>query len=196
MDTKVLNIGNVVNEEMLKLLHYFASNTTDRIFEHIKRLEIHETGQLKASIRATVQNMAGGNSALVSFYFLNYGVFVEQAVGKYFGVDEDLGAGRGVRAENISAPQITSPTYGSMVGQIKGISKTYGEDKKPRGEKHRPKPFLMSEIRYQLRKIQWRLLSNLGYTASAHIIKDICNSFDPSGKSTEEFLKSIGWKEV
>lgn len=194
MKTDKLNLANVVDKDTMRLLHYFAQNTTDRIFAHISRLRIHDTGALESSIRATVWNMAGGNSALVRFYFLSYAPYVEQAVGKYYGIDADLGPDTGVKSANISAPQIKSPSYTSMYGQMNGIPQrtATGRD---RGEVHRPRPFLMSEIRYQLRSIQWRLLRELGYTASAHIIHDICDMFDPSGKSGEQFLQSIGWEQ-
>jgi hypothetical protein len=178
---EVLDLGNVVNEEMMEILHYFARNTIDRIFHHIERLDIKDTGALKKSIRATVSNMSSGNIALVNFFYINYGVFVEQAVGKYYGVDSDLGHKRGVKSVNIGAPEITSYDYGAMKGQIKGIPERNPKVKSRGGERgafHRPRPFLMSEIRYQLRRTQWRLLEQLGYTASAHLIKDIKDVFE------------------
>lgn len=179
---EVLDLGNVVDEEMMEILHYFAKNTIDRIFRHIERLGIKKhTGNLKKSIRATVSNMSGGNAALVNFFYINYGVFVEQAVGKYYGVDSDLGHKRGVKSVNIGAPEITSYDYGAMKGQIKGIPERNPKVKSRGGERgafHRPRPFLMSEIRYQLRRTQWRLLEQLGYTASAHLIKDIKDVFE------------------
>lgn len=179
---EVLDLGNVVDEEMMEILHYFAKNTIDRIFRHIERLGIKKhTGNLKKSIRATVSNMSGGNAALVNFFYINYGVFVEQAVGKYYGVDSDLGHKRGVKSMNIGAPEITSYDYGPMKGIIRNIPPKNPEVKSRGGERgafHRPRPFLMSEIRYQLRRTQWRLLEQLGYTASAHLIKDIKDAFE------------------
>lgn len=179
---EVLDLGNVVDEEMMEILHYFAKNTIDRIFRHIERLGIKKhTGNLKKSIRATVSNMSGGNAALVNFFYINYGVFVEQAVGKYYGVDSDLGHKRGVKSMNIGAPEITSYDYGPMKGIIRNIPPKNPEVKSRGGERgafHRPRPFLMSEIRYQLRRTQWRLLEQLGYTASAHLIKDIKDVFE------------------
>lgn len=179
---EVLDLGNVVDEEMMEILHYFAKNTIDRIFRHIERLGIKKhTGNLKKSIRATVSNMSGGNAALVNFFYINYGVFVEQAVGKYYGVDSDLGHKRGVKSVNIGAPEITSYDYGPMKGIIRNIPPKNPEVKSRGGERgafHRPRPFLMSEIRYQLRRTQWRLLEQLGYTASAHLIKDIKDAFE------------------
>ena len=143
--------------ETVRMLRFFVTNTIDGIFRHIERLKIKNTGALKDSIKATIHTNAGGNEALVRFFYLNYGDCVEQAVGKYYGVDVDLGEGTGVKSRNIQAPEITGVGYGAMTPSFSGIPETPA-----RVRTHRPRPFLRSEIRHQVDYISQKLMREAG----------------------------------
>lgn len=152
--------------ETVRMLRFFVTNTIDGIFRHIERLKIKDTGALKDSIKATIHTNAGGNEALVRFFYLDYGDCVEQAVGKYYGVDVDLGEGTGVKSRNIQAPEITGVGYGAMTPSFSGISETIQAKGKHegefRGKYHRPRPFLRSEIRHQVDYISQKLMREAG----------------------------------
>lgn len=73
-----------------KLLHYFAKDTTERILGNFDRLDISSpsnkkgrksSGTLYRSIFWRVFNAAGGDSAVITFYFQHYAAFVETGTG-------------------------------------------------------------------------------------------------------------------
>lgn len=148
----------------VRRIHFFAIDTINKIFEHIDRLGIRRTDALRSSIKATVHTNAGGNDALVQFFYLHYGDCVEQAVGKYYGVDADLGDKRGIRSENIKAPEIQGVGYGKMRGSFSGVP-----DNARREETHRPRPFLRSEIRRQVDRTSFKLMEEAGILIDIHM---------------------------
>jgi len=173
-DRAKLDINNELNEESMQLIHYFAEDTTDKILQHIDRLNVKDTGTLRSTIRSTVYYNAGSHSALASFYFAYYAPFVEQAVGKYWGVDNDLGAGVGVKSVNINAEPIQSVGYGPLGATFSGVPSN-----KRREATHRPRPFIMSEIRRQVERISYRLLEVCSNTIQIHMLNTIDDALMP-----------------
>ena len=149
-------------------LHRFAMNTVKRIMEKIQRLDIKDTGKLMNSIKATVHTNAGGKQALVQFFYLYYGECVEQAVGKYYDVDDDLGDGIGVKSMNIKAPEIAGVGYGPMKGTFSGVPSNARREKT-----HRPRPFLRSEIKKNVAYVGYKLMKNGRQLIEMHMINDI-----------------------
>lgn len=161
---KRIDLKRQFTAEEYLILHYFVVDTVDKIFQHIERLKIKRTGALKDSIKALVHTNAGGNEALVEFFYLNYGDCVEQAVGKYYGVDNDLGESVGVRSENIKAPEIQGVGYGSMSASFSNVPVNARRE-----QTHRPRPFLRSEIRRQVDRISLKLMREAGMLIDIHI---------------------------
>lgn len=170
-----LDLNNHLTADVLRLIHYFAKDTTDKIFEHIDRLDIRDTGTLRNSIKSMVMMNAGGNSALVSFYYINYAPYVEMAVGKYRGVDNDLGKGVGVKKDNITIPPISGTNYGPMSASFSGVP-----ENRRREETHRPRPFLRAEINRQIERISYRLLEECANTMQIHMFEAVSQAAFPN----------------
>lgn len=149
----------------VKLIHYFARNTIEKIFKHIDKLDVRDTDALRNSIRSVVHTNASGSQALVEFFYLYYGECVEQAVGKYYGIDADLGKDRGVRSENIKAPEIASRDYGPLSASFSGVPKNVRRE-----QTHRPRPFLRSDIRREVEYTGWRLANKGGQLIEMHMV--------------------------
>ena len=66
---KRIDLKRQFTAEEYLILHYFVVDTVDKIFQHIERLKIKRTGALKDSIKALVHTNAGGNEALVEFFY-------------------------------------------------------------------------------------------------------------------------------
>lgn len=204
-----LDLANEWNDRTLELVHYFCQNCTDKILANIDRLNIKDTGTLRNSIEGVVRYNAGsgkGASALVLIYFATYGPYVEQAVGKYYGVDAALGKGRGIRSREmpyISEDPITSATYAPLHGNISPAALQYYTDKQgnkqDRGAKHRPRPFIRNVIRYEIERISFRLLEELGNTMEIHCLGAIVDAMDTDEQTpiTDHLVKlwdSLGFK--
>lgn len=158
-------VDKELSKEAMKILHYFAVDTCTRIIRHIDRMGIKDTGALKNSIASTVYTNAGGNMTLVRFFYLHYAECVEQAVGRYYGIDADLPKDKGLSSENVGAPQIQGLGYGAMKGIIKGVPnprKTEGGRTIDRGDWHKPRPFLSSEIKNSVERVSVRLMREVG----------------------------------
>ena len=149
-------LGGKFTEEAQKravqLVGYFVKDTVDKIFYHIQRLKIKNSGATKDSIKAIMHANSGGDKFLVQIWHTYYAEYVEMAVGKYRGIDNDLGKKRGVRVENIDAPEITELDYDRLTAKFKGVPANARRE-----ETHRPRPFLRSEIRRNLARISNKL---------------------------------------
>lgn len=176
--TAKLDLNNQLTADVLRLIHYFAKDTTDKILEHIDRLAVRDTGTLRDSIRSTVMMNAGGNTALASFYFVEYAPYVEMAVGKYWGVDADLGKGVGVKKTNIDIPQVGAKGYGPLTASFSGLPG--GRHGTLREKTHRPRPFLRIEINRQVERISWRLLEQCANTMEIHMFEAINQAAFPN----------------
>lgn len=180
-----LDINNYVNKEFLQLMNYFANDTVEKILEHIDRMGVKDTGALKSSIRGVVAANAGGNSAVVSFFMLYYAPYVERALGRYWGVDADLRKGEGVAGANVDVAPIGGVGYGAVGARFHDLPYAGGYDHGMhdtlRQKTHRPRPFVMAEIRRQVERISYRLLAELGNTMEIHILDAIDEAFSPMG---------------
>lgn len=169
-------LGKELSQKAIKIVHYFAVDTVERILNHIERMDIVSTHALKNSIRSIVHTNASGNQMLVRFFYLYYGECVEQAVGRYYGVDADLSEGTGLKSENVGAPQIEGKNYGAMDGLIKGVPaiRTTSSGKViHRGDYHRPRPFLRSEIRRNVERVGIRIMKECGELVSVHTMNSL-----------------------
>lgn len=72
-------------------LNFWGARVTKRILGNFDRLDInktaggkgkHYTGELYRNIWWTVHNAAGGNTAMITFYFMHYARYLEIGVGK------------------------------------------------------------------------------------------------------------------
>lgn len=160
------NPSDAIKKRTLQLVGYFVMDTLNKIFKHIDRLKIKNTGTLRESLKGVMMANSGGNVILVKFWYAYYADMVEMAVGKYRGVDADLGKGRGVKAENIHAPQIEEQNYDRLKATFSGLPAN-----KRREETHRPRPFFRSEIRRQFERISWRLMGELGRIMEMHVLQ-------------------------
>lgn len=186
-ELKASNVGHAhryefipkqITKETIKIVHYFAMDTVKRIINKIDVLDIKDTHTLKNSIAATVHTNASGNQSLVRFFYEWYGVCVEQGVGRYFGIDADLPHGTGLKSENVKAPRISGIGYGAMETTIVGVpDKWYTKRGKPifRGEYHKARPFLSSEIRRSVDAVSMRLMRDAGQLLSIHTMKSVAN---------------------
>ena len=168
--------------ESRRLIDYFVQDTTDKIFYRMSKMDIHSPA-LKHSIRAVVYNNAGGDSAMVRFYWLNFGRFLELGVGRYSS-DYDLG-GEGVKVRNIDIPELTrsyeplSPEFkdttdrGIKVGDT-GRNK-YGKPVE-REKFHRARPFFTNTIRQHTKRIAERLAIQQGYTHTVRLMQGIIST--------------------
>lgn len=184
-----LDIGNEITDEVKTFLHYFAQDTTARLLHNVAKLDLRDSGALRASIQATVYNNAGGNDALVRFYYLNYGRYLQHALGAYFYVDDDLntyrkrklkngtsvtiaGSGKrhGVKRQNVDVPEMTEMV--KLKPNISGLPKNADRERT-----HYASPWLDSEIRLHTKAIQRRLSLQLGFTASAYLLHGFLRAF-------------------
>ena len=156
-----------LGKQALRIINYFAKDTIDKIFEHIERLDVRDTGALRNSIRAVVHANAGGNDALVQFFYIHYAPYVENALGRYWGVDSDIPDRKGVGIHNIDVPPIQQVNYGPMTATFKGLPKAHSA---LRTATHRPRPFFNSEIRRQIERISYRLMRELGNNIEIHML--------------------------
>jgi hypothetical protein len=185
-----LNLDQALSKETIQRIHYFAEDTLEDIFRHIDRLKINNensTGQLRDSIRATVYTNASGNMALVKFFYLYYGECVEQAVGGYYGVDQDLREkGMGLKSPNVGAPPIGGRSYTASDGIIKGVGQYHkaGSGKVyDRSKYHRPRPFLRSTIRRQAMRVGYKLMEECAQLIETRMVVSISDLMEESVKA-------------
>lgn len=198
MPDKRTTINHQFDQQVIERINLFATDTIKKIFQHISRLKIGEstgTGALADSIRAVVHTNAGGKQALVQFFYLYYGECVEQAVGKYYTVDSDLGKKVGVKSLNIKAPQIERVGYGPMTATFKGLPSQ--ENNEMRRRTHRPRPFLWSEIKRQVDRTTLLLMRETGKLVETRLWSDVVDALgDESLLHTAMLLPYKGQKAL
>lgn len=181
------NWQDTMTDEVRQYLHWFCQNTTEKILRNINRLAIgrceDSTGELARSIHGIVYNNAGGKDAFVRFYYQNYAPYLEYGLGAYYGVDAALAEGdkrKGVKDIHVHpVTAISSAGFSGIRTTMHGIPQTYTKSDgttADRGEVHKARPFLHSEIRIQLRRIQERLVTACAYTATAYLVQGVCRS--------------------
>lgn len=159
-----------------KILYYFMIDTLDKINKNIAELAIGRhnpnahwegVGDLEDSIRATINNNAGGNKALVTFFYQNYGRFVEIAVQR-------------------EMPYVELPEMPGMVPVAR-----------PDGKPRKAKPFLHSEIRHRINQTLTRLGKMYAYAGAASFFQAVDDVRDTgvhnrNVESLEELGKRLG----
>lgn len=182
------------SKEMLTYLDWFCRNTTDKIFRRMDQLKIDSTGALRNSIRSTVYNNAAGNGALVRFYYFAYGRFIEMALGHNRGSDRDLVSidkhgdrkVEGIKVRNRTVPEMQSWDTNAIDVSFHGttdmgakVSKTGvgSHGKVDRRLYHKARPFLMSSINAEMRRISIRLAERLAYFGSIQLSQAVVGVF-------------------
>ena len=169
---------DALDKDVRQNLIWFCENTIDRILYNFKQLHISPynpnlrnsgDGELMRSIHWTVSNSAGGNKALVSFFYLNYGRYVELATGY----------------------ELSTHITWNNPGKLPSMQ---GMESIPRGDDFdRPsKPVISSEIRLQARRLLEKLAKRFAYLGGASIIYNV---LDPEKSEAviqdwESFVKS------
>ena len=197
-----LEFGNELGKEELQLLHFFCIDTTERILRNVAKLNIRNTGALASSIHGIVYANSGRNDAMIRFYYMNYAGYLENALGSYFDIDDDLSKGNkrhGVKAKNAIVPQVDSQGVRPMEIGIKGIPEKVSDSRahqgQMRGALHRAKPIIHSEIRLHLKNTQRRLAVLLGYTATAYLLRGLIVAIQDKGMVEHEYPYGIGTRE-
>lgn len=140
------------SKKVEKILYYFMIDTLEKINKNIAELAIGRhnpranwagRGDLEDSIKATINNNAGGNKALVAFFYQNYGRFVEIAV------------------QN-EMPYVELPAMTAMAPVTR-----------PDGKPRKAKPFLHSEIRHRVQQTLTRLGKIYAYAGAASFFQAV-----------------------
>lgn len=215
---------NVESKELLTYLDWFCKNTTNKIFRRMETLKIGKSGALRNSIRSIVYSNAGGNGAMVRFYYLSYGRFVEMALGHNRGSDKDLishdATGEkvieGVKIRNRDVPAMS--TWDTPALNVKFQGKTdsgisigttglngHGA-KVDRTRYHKAKPFLMSSIKAEMNRISIRLAEKIAYFGAIQLTEAVVNVFREELQNDKDYallqeqaeqpwLMRNGWEE-
>lgn len=135
-------------------LNYWGARVTQRILKNFDKLNINKekdekhnlTGDLYRSVWWTVHNAAGGNQAMIEFYYIYYGGYVQTGTGK--------------GAPRIDLPQMTG---------MKPVDR-------PDGHPRKAKPFLRSEIRLHLRWLTNRLFQQYRFGGTLYVVRGIADA--------------------
>ena len=120
------------------------------------------TGDLYRRLGWEVYNAAGGNKAMIKFFYMKYGDFVQWGVGSKFG-----------------DPRRVAPNY---EGQKKWpIQATGGNNipplQEPGGHNYYAKLFLRREVRYHTKWLIKRLAEEYGYFGNFYLVRSIAEGF-------------------
>lgn len=210
---KITESGEL-DAESRQLITYFMKNTTEKIFRRMSQMDIHSP-TIRNSIHAVVYNNAGGDDALVRFYYLNVARFIELGVGHNFMSDADLGR-EGVKVVNLGdIPALKSGTYAPL--DIKFQGTTDGRNGKkpvpvgpmgarydkatgqrvpvPRGEHHKARPFLLNTIRLEMRRIAERLATQMAYTHTVYMLRGLTGTLSLD-QADKEWRRQLGYIET
>lgn len=163
-------------------LHFWAVRVFDRIKKNFVDYSINRatdrkngyTGDLYRRMWWDVHNAAGGNKALISFFYMKYGDFVQWGVGRKYG---DPRWPEGQKLWNV--PPVT------------------GKGKEPikqtEGFNYASKPFLRREIMYHLSWLTKRLAEQYGYFGQYWLERSLTEA--PTGlERTRRWLKEHMWE--
>lgn len=188
--------------ESRQLITYFMKNTTEKIFRHMNLMGV-KSQSVRNSIHAVVYNNAGGNDALVRFYYLNVARFIELDVGRFCEVDWDL-QGEGVKAINVDISELKSGNYSPLTPSFHGTTNKgiavgpTGRNRagKPvdRTKRHQARPFLMNTIRQEMRRTAERLATQMAYTHTVYMVKGLTGML-ALDQADKEWRKQMGYIE-
>lgn len=204
---------NVESKELLQYLDWFCKNTTNKIFHRMDTLNVGKSGALRNSIRSIVYNNAGGNGAMVRFYYLAYGRFIEMALGHNRNSDRDLVSRdsngnrvvEGVKIRNRKVPAMTSwdtpPINVTFQGQTdSGISVgTTGKNsmgaRVDRSLYHKAKPFLMSSINAEMNRISVRIAEKIAFFGSIQLTQAVVGIFKGELEKDKDYAMLVEQSE-
>lgn len=155
---KKLDRFDVSHPWVQERIHYFAVDTTEKILRNMKVMQVspkrsdrNYTGSLERSIHWTIVSNAGGDMALVEFYYLFYGRYVEMAASGW------LTKGWGHVGKG-DVPEMTSKS---------GVWVTTNDRVRP----WKAKPFINSEIKREAKKLGRRLAAQFAYAGGMQIFQ-------------------------
>lgn len=198
---KITESGEL-DAESRQLITYFMKNTTEKIFRRMNLMGV-KSKSVRNSIHAVVYNNAGGDEALVRFYYLNVARFIELGVGRFREVDWDL-QGEGVKAINVNIPQLQPGNYSPLTPSFhgttnKGISvgptgRNRAGQPVDRSKRHKARPFLMNTIRQEMKRTAERLATQMAYTHTVYMVKGLTGML-ALDQADKEWRKQLGYIE-
>lgn len=118
------------------------------------------TQRLYRSVFWTVHNAAGGNKAMIEFFYLRYGQYVE------------MGVGGETKAWDV--PQITGKNFKPMANPQ---------------TKRKAKPFFRSELRFHQRWLQERLLQQYMFMGNLYVVRGFYENLQ-SDAETQKWIEA------
>ena len=163
-------------------LNLWGARVFDRIRRnfadyHINRVANRKegyTGDLYRRMWWTVHNAAGGNKAMISFFYMKYGDYVQWGVGRKFG---DPRWPQGQKLWDIPAVKSAEK---SPIPQVDGFN-------------YASKPFHRREIMYHLDWLKKRLAEQYGYFGSYWLERSLTEQ-PMSPENTRKWLKEHMWE--
>lgn len=151
-------------------LNFWGARVMNKIRKNFRQLLIsspqyqknpeHYTQGLYRSVYWTVHNAAGGNQAMIEFFYLRYGQYLE------------MGVGKGTKAWNV--PQIDNK-------KLKGF---------PNPDTGRKaKPFFRSELRFHQRWLMERLLQKYMFMGNYYVVNGFYNGLQHP-EQTEKWIEA------
>lgn len=187
IDTSFLdNPTTIWSREMTQFMEFFVKNTTQKIFRRMAVMDVNSP-TIKNSIHGIIYNNSNGDMRLVRFYYLNIARFIEMGLGHNFQSDYDLGR-EGVKVRNADAPAFTSGNVGPLEQKLYGFTdsgrpisdKGKVRDKRTgqirevnRKQYHLAKPFLMSSIRSEVKRMAERIATQFCYTHTVYLSRGL-----------------------
>lgn len=132
------------------------------------------TGDLYRRMWWTVYNAAGGNKAMISFFYMKYGDFVQWGVGRKYGDP------RWPEGQKLWPVPAASGKGKAPIPQVEGF-------------KYAAKPFLRREVMYHLRWLAKRLAEQYGYFGAYWLERSI-TAQPMSVDKTRSWLKEHMWE--
>lgn len=132
------------------------------------------TGDLFRRMWWTVHTAAGGNKAMISFFYLKYGDFVQWGVGRKFGDP------RWPNGQKLWDIPMAKSAERSPIKQTEGFN-------------YAAKPFLRREVRYHMDWLGKRLAEEYGYFGAFWLERSLTEAPMSSSK-TKTWLKEHMWE--
>lgn len=184
--TKELDTFDINHPWVRERIRYFAMDTTDQILANMHEFEVsphkskrNYTGELERSIHWTIVNNAKGNMALVEFYYLYYGRFLELSASGW-----------------LSGPGKKYPSIGP--GSVPEMQNKKGVQVGTRPWK--AKPFITSQIRRNANKLLTRLAKQFAYQGGMSIFNTFVteksmNTMRNQGLRVDEYSEGF-WEYI
>lgn len=148
-------------------LEFWAARVLQRVLTKFVAMNINRnadrkngyTGDLYRTLHWEVHKASGGNKAMISFFYMKYGDFIQWGVGK------KLGDSEGQKKWSIPA------TGGKDVAPVQA----------PDGRNYFAKMFLRREVMYHARWLLKRLAEQYGYWGNLYVVRGLSEGIgDPT----------------